>query len=109
MASIDANTKNASGMTMSDNTAPGERVVFNHPHRGKPSDKAGAKMQLTVGREYTVLYIKRSIFSTRVFLQEVPIVSWPLRMFENISKRNPSINGMMQPNTRPYGVTMENI
>lgn len=97
-------------MTMRVHTRYGEKILFNHPHRGTTTDKKNARMHLTVGVEYTVMLVKEGFFKTRVFLNEIPVVSFPIRMFENASTRNGwGDDGKMLPNTYPYGVRIEDL
>jgi len=72
-------------MTMNVHTYKGEKILFNHPHRGTTNDKKNARRHLTPGVEYTVVMVKEGFFKTHVFLKEVPVISFPIRMFENMS------------------------
>lgn len=72
-------------MAINPHTPQGEKILFNHPHRGTTADKQNAKMHLSVGAEYTVNEIRPGILINRVFLKEIPVISFPVRMFENIN------------------------
>lgn len=61
---------------------PGTKILFNHPKRGTNNDVKNAKQHLKPGAQYTVLYIKATMFSVRVFLKEVPVISFPPSMFD---------------------------
>lgn len=72
-------------MSITPETKPGDKILFNHPNRGTRNDIKNAKTHLIIGVQYTVMEITRRIFLTRVFLKEIPVISFPDYMFDNLS------------------------
>ena len=72
-------------MALTPETKPGDKILFNHSNVGTVNDRKNAKNHLTVGAQYTVLEISRRIFLVRVFLKEVPVISFPDYMFDNVN------------------------
>lgn len=60
------------------NTPPGAKILFNHPNFASDS----AKQNLTVGKEYTVKEMKWDSIEHLVMLEEVPVLYFPLFLFE---------------------------
>jgi len=60
----------------------GTLVIFTHPNNGYPGDQKEAAKFLEVGEVYTVEKTDVANWMTRVYLQEIPNVSFDSAMFE---------------------------
>lgn len=65
----------------------GDKIVFKHPGSGYDYDQETARKYLTVGSVYIVERTVTHSWSTEVFLQEVPNISFNSVLFEDQPRR----------------------
>lgn len=98
-------------MTLIPHSPHGTKILYNFPKKGNFRDQEIAGLTLIVGKEYTILRMKRNFFVWRVWLQEYPDLSFPARMFDHVSvRRNGSDeDGRYFDNEYPDGSQIEDI
>jgi len=61
----------------------GDKVIFNHPNYGYPSDQQKAKEHLILGQHYTVDFTEVSRSSTKVYLVGFPDIFFNSVLFDD--------------------------